>query len=1558
MSADKSDSQPAVSDSVPARLGPPPKQGLYDPRFEKDACGVGFVVDVKGRKSHRILEQAIQVLKNLDHRGACGAEVNTGDGAGVLLQMPHAFNDDVCRKARIALPEAGQYGSGIVFMPRNPGVRRQLEQKFEQVVQSEGLHVLGWRTVTTNNSMLGETARSCEPFMRQVFIGRDPSIADDLAFERRLFVIRKRAYSEIRTSTMPGAEYWYVVSLSARTIVFKGMLLTTQLDQYFPDLHNPLMETALALVHSRFSTNTFPSWDRAHPYRFIAHNGEINTVRGNINWMHAREARIESDLFGDDIRKIRPIVNPNGSDSGMFDNVLELMYLSGRSLPHAVMMMIPEPWSNHEGMDDQKRAFYQYHSSLMEPWDGPASISFTDGKVIGAVLDRNGLRPGRYYVTKDDVVILASEAGVLDVPPANIARKGRLQPGRMFLVDTEQGRIVEDEEVKRSIAGARPYRDWLNEHLIHVDDLPQPPELPQPDPDSLLQRQVAFGYTFEDQRVVIAPMARDGVEAVGSMGADTPLAVLSSKPRMLYDYFKQLFAQVTNPPIDCIREEIITSAETRLGSEGNLLNPQPWDCRRLELKWPILTNEEFARVRRMDLPGLKVGVLPILFRVSRGEKGLVKSMEELRLMARRLIEEEEVNVLILSDRGVNKDFAPIPSLMAVAGLHHYLIREGLRTHASLVLETGDAREVHHFSLLIGYGVSAINPYVAFETIDQMISEGLLTGIDHKAACKNFVKAASKGVIKVASKMGISSLQSYRGAQVFEAIGLRQDVVDEYFSWTASRVGGIGTDVIAQEVLLRHQAAFAQRGAPRHTLPVGGQYQWRAEGEHHLFNPESIHRLQKAVRTGSYATYKSYAELINQQSTQLATLRGLLDFKPGDAIPVDEVESVESIVKRFKTGAMSYGSISKEAHETLAIAMNRIGGKSNTGEGGEDPERFVPLPNGDSRNSAIKQVASGRFGVTSEYLVNARELQIKMAQGAKPGEGGQLPGTKVYPWIAKTRHTTAGVGLISPPPHHDIYSIEDLAQLIFDLKNVNPKAQVSVKLVSEVGVGTVAAGVAKCKSDHVTISGFEGGTGASPLTSIKHAGSPWEIGLAETHQTLVLNGLRKRIAVQVDGALRTGRDVVIGALLGADEFGFATAPLIAAGCIMMRKCHLNTCPVGVATQDPELRKRFNGQPEHVINYFFFIAEEVRQIMASLGFRRMEEMTGRVDLLDTRQAVDHWKAKGLDFSRLFHKVDAKGQPVRHCENQEHDVDQVLDRTLIAEAAPALTGRQPVRIVRTIRNVDRSAGAMLSGQVAKAYGHAGLPDDTIHVRLSGTAGQSFGAFVAHGVTMELEGEGNDYVGKGLSGGRIVIYPPKEATKIVPHESIIVGNTVMYGAIAGECYFSGVAGERFAVRNSGAVAVVEGTGDHGCEYMTGGVVVVIGKTGRNFAAGMSGGIAYVLDEEGNFAERCNMAMVELEHVPEEEELNERLNHQGGDLTGHGRVDVMSDMTRYDSERLHRLIDNHARYTGSTRAREILDNWDQYKTKFRKVMPVEYRRALKELQSQNENRPLAVAGE
>jgi len=1507
-------SSSSSTSSRSGQQGLPAKQGLYDPFFEHDACGVGFVVDMKGRKTHRIVEQAVEVLVNLDHRGAAGSEVNTGDGAGILVQIPHKFFASVCNKAQIVLPAAGQYGVGIAFLPKNVTKRRRLEEKFEQIIRSEGQTFLGWRTVPVNNKSLGETAKGSEPCMRQVFIGRDPELTDDLAFERKLYVIRKRAFSEIRNTTMDGAEYWYLCSLSARTIVYKGMLLTLQMAEYFPDLSDPLFESALALVHSRFSTNTFPSWSRAHPYRLLAHNGEINTLRGNINWMHAREALFTSATFGDDIKKVLPIVDPNMSDSGMFDNVLELLVLAGRPIAHAAMMMIPEPWSLHETMDDARKAFYQYHSCLMEPWDGPACIAFTDGKQMGAVLDRNGLRPSRYYVTKDDLVIMASEAGVLEIDPANVLKKGRLQPGRMFLVDTEEGRIVEDEEIKAKFAAERPYRQWLDQYLVHLEDLADAPRVPAPDRATLLQRQIAFGYTHEDERILITPMARDGVEAVGSMGNDAALAVLSNKPRLLYDYFQQLFAQVTNPPIDCIREEIVTSAETRLGSEGNLLDPTPTACRRVELKWPVLTNEEFAKIRRLEMPGLKVGVLPILFRVTRGEQGLRKSLEELCLMARRMIEEEEVSVLILSDRGVTADFAPIPALLAVAGLHHYLIREGLRTRLSLVLETGEAREVHHFALLIGYGVSAINPYVAFETIDDMIHEGLLPNVDHKTACKNFVKAASKGVIKVASKMGISSLQSYRGAQVFEAIGIRQDVIDQYFTWTSSRVGGIGLSTIATEVLMRHHAAYPERQVESPVLPSGGQYKWRDDGEYHLFNPETVHYLQKAARTGSYAVFKNYSQLVDDQTKTAATLRGMLEFKPTTAIPIEEVESVESIMKRFKTGAMSYGSISQEAHETMAIAMNRIGGKSNTGEGGEDPARYQPLPGGDSKNSAIKQVASGRFGVTSEYLVSASELQIKMAQGAKPGEGGQLPGTKVYPWVAKTRHTTAGVGLISPPPHHDIYSIEDLAELIHDLKNANRQARISVKLVAEVGVGTIAAGVAKAHADVVLISGYDGGTGASPLTSIKHAGLPWELGLAEAHQTLILNNLRSRIVVETDGQLKTGRDVVVAALLGAEEFGFATGPLVAMGCDMMRVCHLNTCPAGIATQDPKLRAYFKGKPEYVVNFMTFIATEVRELMAKLGFRAVEEMVGRSDLLEMRHAVQHWKAKGLDFSNILYQPEAGPEVGRFCnEKQDHGLEKSLDvTTILPLCQPAIEKGEKVVAELPIRNVHRVVGTITGSEVTRKYGAAGLPEDTIAIKFKGSAGQSFGAFMPKGMTFTLEGDANDYVGKGLSGGRIVVYPPTGST--FPAESnIIVGNVGLYGATAGEVFIRGMAGERFCVRNSGVNAVVEGVGDHGCEYMTGGRVVVLGLTGRNFAAGMSGGIAYVLDEARDFASRVNKQMVALDKLSDPAEIAE----------------------------VRALIEKHAKLTGSDRAWAILAGWGTYESKFVRVIPKDYQRML-----------------
>ncbi len=1495
-------------------LRAPGKQGLYDPWFEHDACGVGFVVDIKGRKSHSIVADGLRVLRNLDHRGASGAEVNTGDGAGILIQMPHKFFEEQAKTFRFTLPALGDYGCGLIFLPRNPTIRRKVEEKFEQCVQAEGLHFLGWRTVPTNSSSLGDAARSTEPFMRHCFIGRAAGM-DAEAFERKLYVVRKRAYNAIRTTTQDGAEYWYVASLSVRTLVYKGMLTTDQVDNYFPDLTHPAMESAIALVHSRFSTNTFPSWERAHPYRYLAHNGEINTLRGNINWMHAREALFEHPLFGEDIKKIVPIVNPAGSDSSMFDNILELLVLTGRPLSHAMMMMIPEPWSGHQSMDPDRRAFYQYHSCLMEPWDGPASIAFTDGTQIGAILDRNGLRPSRYYVTKDGRVVMASEAGVLDIPDEEVEHKGRLQPGRMFLIDTAEGRIIDDEEIKRQICTAHPYQAWIKQHLVHLDDLPEAPRIEPPDHETLLQRQIAFGYTHEDERIILTPMARDGVEAIGSMGNDSALAVLSNKPRLLYDYFKQLFAQVTNPPIDCIREEIITSAETRLGSEGNLLNPTPSACRRVELKWPILTNEEFAKIRRTNLPGLKVGVLPIIFRATRGEKGLAKSMEELSIMARHMIEEEEVNVIILSDRGVTREYAPIPALLAVAGLHHYLIREGLRTRISLVLETGEAREVHHFSLLIGYGCSAINPYVAFETIDDMIREGLLTGIDHKKACYNFVKAASKGVIKVMSKMGISAIQSYRGAQVFEALGLRQDVVDQYFTWTPSRVGGIGLDVIAQEVLLRHRAAYPERPVDGHVLPPGGLYKWRSEGEAHLFTPEAIHFLQKAVRTSNAAAYKEYAKVVNDQSRAMCTLRSLLEFKAGTPIPLEEVEPVEAIVKRFKTGAMSYGSISKEAHETLAIAMNRLGGKSNTGEGGEDPERYTWTNElGDSKNSAIKQVASGRFGVTAEYLANARELQIKMAQGAKPGEGGQLPGTKVYPWVAKTRGTTAGVGLISPPPHHDIYSIEDLAELIHDLKNSNRHARISVKLVSEVGVGTIAAGVAKAHADVVLISGYDGGTGASPQTSIQHAGLPWELGLAETHQTLILNNLRSRIAVETDGQLKTGRDVAIAALLGAEEFGFATAPLVSTGCIMMRVCHLNTCPTGVATQDPQLRAKFTGKPEHVVNFMRFVAEDLREIMASLGFRTIEEMVGRTDRLQPKQAIEHWKAKGLDFSSILYSPDVGPEIGRYCQmSQDHGIDRSLDVTQLLEICkPAIERGEKVIAELPIRNIHRVVGTVTSYEVTKKHGAKGLPEDTIRLKFKGSAGQSFGAFVTRGMTLSIEGDANDYFGKGLSGGKLIVAPSAGAS-FKAEDNMIIGNVALYGATAGEVYLNGQAGERFAVRNSGVDVVVEGVGDNGCEYMTGGRVVVLGPAGRNFGAGMSGGVGYVLDESGKFAANVNTQMVGIEKLEDAKEI----------------------------AALRALIEKHVAYTKSAKGQAVLAAWDANVPKFVKVMPKDYKRML-----------------
>ena len=1499
------------------RTAPPPKQGLYDPQFEHDSCGVGFVVNIKGRKSHAIVQQALQALCNLDHRGACGCEANTGDGAGILMQTPHEFLAAAAGKLGFKLPAPGQYGTGMLFMPKNPAEREAVKTALAKIISGEGQTLLGWRDIPTDNSSLGKTAVAAEPHMMQVFIGRNPALKDDMAFERKLYIIRKLAEREIRYGgKISGGNWFYVSSLSCRTVIYKGMLMPEQVGKYFADLRDPGMATALALVHSRFSTNTFPSWDRAHPYRYVAHNGEINTLRGNINWMHAGQASFVSELFGTDIKKVLPVINTDGSDSAMFDNCLELLVMSGRELPHAMMMMIPEPWENHESMSPEKHAFYEYHSCLMEPWDGPASIAFTDGIKIGACLDRNGLRPSRYYVTKDDMVIMASEAGVLPVEPERILQKGRLQPGRMFLVDTELGRIVADEELKNKFAKAHPYQEWLNQYHVLLENLPEPPENTQFTHHKVLQQQQAFGYTFEDLRFILGPMANDGVQPLGSMGTDTPLAVLSNKPQLLYNYFKQLFAQVTNPPIDPIREEIITSTETMVGSRGGLLNSKPESCALIKLKQPILTNEELEKLRQVNRPGFQAATLPILFAAADGAKGLEGALAKLFADADEAVA-SGVNVLILSDRGVGALNAPIPALLAVAGLHHHLIRHGTRGRVGLVLESGEPREVHHFALLIGYGCSAINPYLAFESLDEMIRDGLLVNLDHKTAIKKFIKAAIKGVVKTMAKMGISTVQSYRGAQIFEAVGLNSAVVDKYFTWTPSRIQGVGLDVIAGETLARHRHAFPDRPV-NGVLDAGGQYQWRDGGEYHLFNPQTIHKLQIGCRLGSYKIFKEYAELINNQAANLCTLRGLLDFKWAEKpLPIEQVESVDEIVKRFKTGAMSYGSISKEAHEALAIAMNRIGGKSNTGEGGEDPARYVLETNGDSKNSAIKQVASGRFGVTSHYLVNARELQIKMAQGAKPGEGGELPGKKVFPEIAKTRFTTPGVGLISPPPHHDIYSIEDLAELIHDLKNSNRNARVSVKLVAEVGVGTIAAGVAKAHADVVLISGHDGGTGASPLSSIKHAGAPWELGLAETHQTLVLNNLRSRIYVETDGQMKTGRDVAVAALLGAEEFGFATAPLVVLGCIMMRVCHMNTCPVGVATQDPRLRERFTGNPDHVVNFMKFVAEELREIMAKLGFRTLNEMIGRTDKLAPWKAIEHWKAKGLDLTPILHQPEAGPEVGRYRQiDQDHGIEKSLDVTKLLDICePAIERGVRVHADLPIRNVNRVVGTIVGSEVTKKHGPNGLPDETIHLKFTGSAGQSLGAFMPRGMTIELEGDANDYFGKGLSGGRIIVYPPKGST-FVAEENIIIGNVALYGATAGEVFVRGMAGERFGVRNSGVSAVVEAVGDHGCEYMTGGRVVVLGRTGRNFAAGMSGGIAYVLDEAGDFATRCNKELVGLEKLADPDEIEE----------------------------IWKLVQRHQACTTSERAAKILGDWKNLVPKFVKVLPKDYARVLQSL--------------
>jgi glutamate synthase (NADPH/NADH) large chain len=1536
--------------------GVPNAVGLYDPRNEHDACGVGFIAHMKGVKSHGIVKDGLQMLENLTHRGAVGADPLMGDGAGVLVQIPHAFYREEMAAQGIELPEPGHYGVGHLFMPRDPELRSHIDDVIREVCQLEGQPLLGFRDVPVDNSSLSKAPEiaAAEPVHRQVFIGRSEAITSDEEYERRLYILRKVISARIHAETGGVDNGFYVVSMSANTIVYKGMFLAYQVGAYYKDLTDPRFETALILVHQRFSTNTFPSWKLAHPYRMVAHNGEINTLRGNVNWMAARQASVDSELFGNDISKLWPISYEGQSDTACFDNALEFLTQGGYPLAHAMMMLIPEAWAGNKLMSNERAAFYEYHAALMEPWDGPAAVAFTDGRQIGATLDRNGLRPARYVVTDDDRVIMASEAGVLTVPDEKIVTRWRLQPGRMLLIDTAEGRIISDEEIKSEIATKHPYKQWLQNTQLILEELkPVEPRALRKDV-SLLDRQQAFGYTQEDTKLLMAPMATTGQEAIGSMGTDTPISAMSDKSKLLYTYFKQNFAQVTNPPIDPIREELVMSLVSFIGPRPNIFDLVGTSRRkRLEVRQPILTNGDLEKIRSIGHTEdrFDTKTIDVTYASSEGATGLTGAVDRLCERAEAAVA-GGYNIIILSDRQLGPDRIAIPALLATAAVHHHLIRKGLRTAVGLVVESGEPREVHHFCCLAGFGAEAINPYLAFDTLLDMHQTGAFPPeVDAHEVVTRYIKSIGKGILKVMSKMGISTYQSYCGAQIFDAVGLKTDFVEKYFTGTATTIEGVGLEEIARETTERHSRAFSADPLLRSALDVGGEYMYRVRGEAHLWSPDAVAELQHAVRQNSAETYAEFSKRLNAKSADARTIRGLFQIhmaadegrKP---VPLDEVEPAAEIVKRFSTGAISFGAISREAHTTLARAMNAIGGKSNTGEGGEEPDRFMPLPNGKANpeRSAIKQIASGRFGVTAEYLVNSDMMQIKVAQGAKPGEGGQLPGHKVDATIAKTRHSTPGVGLISPPPHHDIYSIEDLAQLIFDLKNVNPTGDVSVKLVSEVGVGTVAAGVAKARADHITVAGYDGGTGASPMTSIKHAGSPWEMGLAETHQTLVLNGLRSRVALQVDGGLRTGRDVIIGALLGADEYGFSTAPLIAAGCIMMRKCHLNTCPVGVATQDPVLRKRFKGTPEHVINYFFFVAEEVRQLLAEMGFRKIEEIVGRSDLLEKEAMVEHWKAKGLDFSRLFFKPEAPETETRWTQRQNHPIDDVLDRKLIEQAQAALTERKPVEIDTAIRNTDRSAGAMLSGAVAKRFGHKGLRDDTIRVSLKGTAGQSFGAFLARGVSFSLEGEANDYVGKGLSGGRIVIRPPANA-KTKADESIIVGNTVLYGAIEGECYFAGVAGERFAVRNSGAVAVVEGVGDHGCEYMTGGIVVVIGQTGRNFAAGMSGGVAYVLDEVGDFAERCNMAMVELEPVPEEDDMMEKLHHHGGDLDYKGRVSVDGDMTSHDEERLYQLISNHVHYTGSVRGRAIMDNWADYRPKFRKVMPIEYRRALLEME-------------
>ncbi len=1492
--------------------------GLYDERLEKDSCGVGFIANLNGKKSHWIVEKGIEILENMEHRGAVGAEKNAGDGAGILVQTPHEFFLKECTKEGFSLPHPGEYGAGMVFLSPDDAEAGECKETFERCVRELGQSVIGWRRVPTVNSEIGPSVRKVEPAVWQIFVRRGKNVSDADAFERKLYVIRKYVERNIRDSGLKGSSYFYVPSLSARTMTYKGMLTPRQLKDYYSDLSDPAFKSAIALAHSRFSTNTFPSWRLAHPFRFLAHNGEINTLRGNINWMRAREPLLNSTLFtSDEIAKLRPLIDESQSDSATLDNVVELLVMGGRPLTHVMMMLIPEAWSNDREISPELKAFYEYHGAIMEPWDGPASVAFTDGKMIGATLDRNGLRPSRYLLTHDGVLVMASEAGTLPFPPENIKLKGRLQPGRMFVASIEEGRIIPDDEIKKRICAGKQYAKWLAEEKIELASLKAPKTTEQPDHYFVTQRQALFGYTMEDLELILGPMAVNGMEPLGSMGTDTPLAVLSDKSSNLFSYFYQLFAQVTNPPIDPIREESIMSLVSFVGGEENLLAETREHCRVIELPQPVLTNDDLERLRWVDRKHFQTKTISMTFKAVRGEKRLERALERMCRYASEAIA-DGYNVILLSDRGVDSGHATVPALLAVGALHHHLLREGLRSKCGLIIETGEAREVHHFALLLGYGASAINPYLAFESVEDMRLRGLLEDVDKEKARKNYIKALNKGLLKIISKVGISTIQSYIGSQIFEAVGISQDVVDRYFTGSASRIGGVGLDVIEEETIIRHQYAYQDRNPGGVKLEVGGQYQWRARGERHTFNPMSIPLLQQATRTGNYEVFKEFSRTLNDQTKNMLTIRGLLDFTNPDPAPVDEVEPVESIVRRFFTGAMSFGSISKEAHETLAVAMNRLGGKSNTGEGGEDAERLKPQPQGDSRRSAIKQVASGRFGVTSNYLVNADELQIKMAQGAKPGEGGQLPGRKVDKVIARVRHSTPGVGLISPPPHHDIYSIEDLAQLIFDLKNANDRARINVKLVSEVGVGTIAAGVAKGHAEAVLISGHDGGTGASPWSSIKRAGLPWELGLAETHQTLMRNNLRSRIIVQTDGRLLTGRDVAVAALLGAEEWGSATGSLIASGCIMMRKCHLNSCPVGVATQDEELRKFFSGKPEYIMNFFTFMAMELREYMAMLGFRTVNEMIGRADKLAMRKGVTHWKARTLDFTRLLTPAKSSGCAPYCREKQDFGLEEQMDRKFIEQARPALDSGKPVRIEAEIKNRNRVVGTLLSAEISRKYGEEALPHDTITLKLKGSAGQSFLAFGAKGLTAELEGEANDYFCKGLSGAKAILYPPK-GSNFVAQENVIVGNVAFYGATSGEAYIRGIGGERFCVRNSGARVVVESVGDHGCEYMTGGRVVILGPAGKNFAAGMSGGIAYIYDPDGVSRHRINMEMVELEDLSDPDETAE----------------------------VRGMIEQHGKYTQSPVARAILDNWEGAVPAFIKVMPKDYKRALAEMYAQ-----------